>query len=251
MDNNYKACALIPVYNHGSTAGAVVAALIKKGLPVVMVDDGSDGTTKEQLAEIEKSFDDCYLFTLPQNEGKGGAMIRAFKEAHKLGFTHGLQIDADGQHDLEPVDFFINESKTNPEKIIAGRPVYDESVPKARLYGRKITNFWAAIETLSMDIKDGMCGFRMYPLQPTVDLLNKTRIRKRMEFDTEVLVRLHWRGVRMAFHPVKVIYPEGGISHFDVLKDNLKISWMHTILFFGMLLRFPVLIFRKFFPKRK
>jgi len=43
-----------------------------------------------------------------------------------------------------------------------------------------------------------------------------------------------------------VIYPQGGQSHFRALQDNLKISWLHTRLFFGMLPRIPLLLLRRF-----
>ena len=120
-------------------------------------------------------------------------------------------------------------------------------MPKSRENGRKITNFWIAIETLSFDIPDAMCGFRIYPLEKTVPLIRKISD-FRMGFDIEILVRLKWKNVEMNFYPIQVHYPENGISNFRLVKDNISISWMHTKLFFGMLLRLPILLVRK---KRK
>lgn len=248
MSPVFKPCAVIPVYNHGSTAGAVVQSLRDRGLPVFLVDDGSGPETKAQLRLVVEQQPGCQLITLAQNQGKGGAVTQGLLEARRQGFSHALQVDADGQHDLNEVDLFLREAAASPESLIAGRPEYDASVPKSRLIGRKITNFWVMIETWSLDIPDAMCGFRCYPLESVGALLERVRIRPRMEFDIEILVRLHWRQVPMRFHPVKVIYPEGGLSNFRMLRDNLAISWMHTALFFGMLLRLPWLLFR--LPKR-
>ena len=72
-----------------------------------------------------------------------------------------------------------------------------------------------------------------------------------MDFDVEILVRLHWRGLRIVSLPTKVRYPANGISHFKLVRDNALISWMHTKLFFGMLLRTPILLARKFSRLRK
>ncbi|RPJ05505.1 MAG: glycosyltransferase family 2 protein [Spirochaetaceae bacterium] len=238
-------CAIIPVYNHGPTAGAVVGSLAVRNLPVILVDDASNAETKAALARIVSETESCFLYTLPVNLGKGGAVSHGLRKAFESGFTHALQIDADGQHDLGQVDAFMKYAQLSPGTLVGGMPQYDDSVPKARLIGRGITNFWVMVETLSRDIPDAMCGFRVYPLAACNRLLTTKRLRRRMEFDIEFLVRLHWRGVRMKFIPVKVIYPEGGISHFRMFQDNIAISLMHTQLFFGMILRLPILLARK------
>lgn len=160
-------------------------------------------------------------------------------QAQKLYFSHVIQIDADGQHDVQALPALLESSKTNPLHLISGKPIYDESIPKARLYGRYATHIWVWIETLSFSIKDSMCGLRAYPVSSTISVLDKYSVGKRMDFDIEILVRMYWEGVVIEFVETRVIYPEGGVSHFDALWDNLKISWMHTRLFFGMLPRVP------------
>ena len=245
MNSSFNPCALIPVYNHGSTARAVVAELIAHHLPVILVDDGSRQDTKEHLAAIVGEFSQAALFTLPVNQGKGGAVIHGLRQAHALGYSHALQVDADGQHDLGEILRFIEAARQQPEAMICGRPVYDHTVPTSRKIGRKITNFWVAIETLSRDIPDAMCGFRVYPVAACWHLLTRRKISQRMEFDIEILVRLHWQGVTMHFLPIKVIYPEGGISNFHLVKDNVAISRIHTLLFLGMLWRWPLLLGRR------
>jgi glycosyltransferase involved in cell wall biosynthesis len=241
----YKPCAVIPVYNHGKTAGGVVDEVVACGLPVILVDDGSAEETRVALLKIEDRVDECSLFRLDENQGKGGAVIRGLLEAHAAGYSHAIQIDADGQHDLEKIRTFIEASRTSPSNMICGYPEYDESVPSSRKSGRRITNFWVTLETLSRDIKDAMCGFRVYPLDAAQRLLSRSRLGKRMEFDIEILVKLHWMGVRMIFLPIKVIYPEDGMSNFRMFHDNVAISLAHSRLFFGMIPRLPVLLVRR------
>ena len=242
MTSDYSVCALVPVYNHGSTAGEVVAEITARGLPVILVDDGSDEDTRAALIRIDERHESCTLVRLRENSGKGGAVMAGLAMAREEGFSHALQIDADGQHDLQEIPVFLEKSRERKGALIAGAPVYDESAPKSRLIGRKITNFWIAVETLSRDIPDAMCGFRVYPVDAALRALRRSVVNRRMGFDIEVLVRLHWRRVPLIFLPVKVEYPEGGTSNFRMVRDNLGITAVHTKLFFGMLLRSPVIL---------
>ncbi|WP_210450055.1 glycosyltransferase family 2 protein [Vibrio crassostreae] len=244
-ESSYKACFLIPCFNHGATMPAVVSSLHHFELPIIIVDDGSELTTKQFLSPLAEN-SNVTLVTLEQNQGKGGAVKAGIKKAQQLGFSHAIQIDADGQHDLEALPTLIEASQAKPQRLISGQPIYDDSVPKARLYGRYATHIWVWIETLSLSIKDSMCGFRAYPINQTQTVLNKYDVGSRMDFDIEILVRLYWEGCDIDFVETRVIYPENGISHFDALWDNVKISWMHTRLFFSMLPRAPKLIARHF-----
>ena len=237
-------CVVIPVYNHGEALVGTLEKLACHDLPTIVVDDGSDAETKAIIAELIVE-SDIALVSLPQNLGKGGAVMAGLRSASKRGFTHVLQIDADGQHDLSDVDTLLDKARKQPDALISGTPQFDDTVPASRQYGRWVTRFWVWVETLSLDIPDAMCGFRVYPLESTIRLIDSKKMGSRMDFDIEVAVRLHWRGVAFVAVPTNVIYPEGGTSHFHVLQDNLRISRMHTLLFFGMLLRLPVLLFRK------
>jgi glycosyltransferase involved in cell wall biosynthesis len=185
------------------------------------------------------------MLRLPHNQGKGAAMLAGFREAGRRGHTHVLQIDADGQHACEDIPLFLARAREHTHAVIAGCPVYDDSVPRGRLYGRYATHVWVWINTLSFDIRDSMCGFRVYPLASVLDLIEHVRIGRRMDFDSDVIVRLHWRGVPVHNQPTRVTYPQDGISHFRMGRDNLRISAMHARLFFGMLLRAPRLLWRK------
>ncbi|MFW0756617.1 glycosyltransferase family 2 protein [Pseudomonas sp. H11T01] len=240
----HNPCAIIPVYNHETTVPAVVEALLANGLPCLLVDDASSpacSAVLEQLARREQVF----LVKFAVNQGKGAAVMAGFREASRLGFSHALQVDADGQHDLHDIKTFIEASRTHPHALICGYPLYDASVPKGRLYARYLTHFWVWVNTLSFQIIDSMCGFRIYPLPPTLALINSVKIGKRMDFDSDIIVRLAWRNQPMRWLQTRVHYPQDGISHFRLFHDNVLITSMHTRLFFGMLLRAPMILWRR------
>lgn len=242
---SFRACAVVPCYNHGATAGAVVAPLVAHGLDVLLVDDGSDATTAQALRVLAMQQPRMQVLTLAQNSGKGAAVVHGLREAAKRGFTHALQVDADGQHDLNDVPRFLAAGQREPNAVVCGEPRYDASAPASRRYGRWITHFWVWLETHSFAIGDALCGFRLYPLAPTLGLANRVHLAQGMSFDIDVIVRLAWEGVPISNVPTAVTYPPGGLSHFRLLRDNLRISGTHTRLFFGMLWR---LVYR---PRRE
>ncbi|MDR2486021.1 MAG: glycosyltransferase family 2 protein [Treponema sp.] len=237
---------LIPVYNgHGKTAGLMVKKLSRHNLPIIIVDDGSDRETKESLSAIVA---DCPLtmrVTLAKNKGKGGALSAGIDKAHELGLTRVLQLDADEQHDIERTGFFLEQSRLHPESMICSYPEYDDSVPAIRKNGRKIANMWANIVTLSHDMTDVMCGFRVYPVEPVWRIIHRHHLDQRMGFETEILIRLHWNRIPLLFYPVRVTYPAGGVSHYRLVRDNIRITWMFIRLFFGMICRSPLIISRR------
>nr|WP_304188181.1 glycosyltransferase family 2 protein [Hafnia alvei] len=245
MPLTFSPCVLIPCYNHGAMMSGVLDRLQPFNLPCIVVDDGSDKTTQDELARLAAEYSNLTLIRLPVNAGKGAAVISGIQAAADAGFSHAVQVDADGQHAIEDIPRLLALAKEHPAALISGQPIYDDSVPRSRLYGRWVTHIWVWIETLSMQLEDSMCGFRVYPVAPTLQLAQRVTLGKRMDFDTEVMVRLYWQGNPSYFIPTRVIYPQDGISHFDALKDNLRISLMHTRLFFGMLPRIPSLLFRR------
>ncbi|XIH59945.1 acyltransferase [Pantoea sp. SGAir0184] len=243
LSASFAPCVLIPCYNHGAMLASVLARLTPFNLPVIVVDDGSDARTKQHIAALDAP--QLRVLTLPHNQGKGAAVIAGLRAAAAAGFSHALQLDADGQHQVEDTPRMLAEAERYPHCLISGQPQYDASIPKSRLYGRYITHFWVWVETLSFSLKDSMCGFRVYPLAASLELCDRRAIGQRMDFDTEIMVRLYWQGTPSRFIRTRVTYPPSGVSHFDALHDNLRISWMHTRLFFGMLPRIPQLLSRR------
>ena len=245
-----KFCAIVPVYRHEKASRKVAESLAAQGLSVILVDDGNAPEGHEILVQVANEVPNTTLVTREKNGGKGAAVISGLEAAFEMGFTHALQVDADGQHDMEAIPFFVKAAKKHPFDLVAAFPQYDMSVPKAREQGRKITNFWVAIETLSMSIPDSMCGFRVYPVKFVWPVAKKIRT-YRMGFDIEIMVRLSWAGLKMYFYPIKVKYPEDGVSNFRAFRDNVEISWTHTKLCLGMLVRLPMILGRRLFKKKK
>jgi glycosyltransferase involved in cell wall biosynthesis len=238
-------CIIIPVYNHQHAITQVIAKLKAYGLPCIVVNDGSSAQCTQVLhacAQQEASW--LSLINRSQNGGKGAAVIDGFHAAINAGYSHAIQIDADGQHNTNDIPRFIDASQLHPDAMILGQPVFDESVPKNRLYGRRITNLWIAIHTLSLTIADGMCGYRLYPLAAVNTLIHSRQIARGMDFDIDSVVRLYWQGVNSINLPTAVRYPIDGVSHFRLWQDNVMISKTHARLFFAMLPRIPQLLLR-------
>lgn len=247
--SEFSPCVLIPTYNNPLTIERVVARVRAMGLPVIVVDDGSAeaGSAACRRAAAQ---DGVTLVRREQNGGKGAAVKDGFRVAQEAGFSHAVQIDADGQHDFDDIPGFLESARSHPERMVLGYPVFDETVPKSRLWARKISVFWGAVETLGRSIVDPLCGFRVYPVRAALGVHVRG---DRMDFDPEIAVRMVWAGVPVENRPTKVRYltaEEGGISHFQVFHDNVRISWMHTRLVclgIALLLTWPV---RKLFGRR-
>lgn len=241
----FKPCAVIPTCNHVSALPTIIERLQALGLTVWVVDDGSNPEPAAALDQLAAGNPQLRLLRHASNQGKGAAVISGLKAAAAAGFTHALQVDADGQHDLHDAPALLTAAAAKPAAMVTGIPRYDASVPRHRYYARYLTHVWVWIETLSLELRDTMCGFRVYPLAACVALFAASRIGRRMDFDTEVMVRLYWQGLEVVQLPTKVTYPAGGFSNFRALEDNLRISAMHTRLFFGMLWRSPMLLWRR------
>ncbi len=241
----FKPCVLIPVYNHEHAVDVVVNAVLAQNLPCILVDDGSSSRCARTLdALVAGTPTHITLIRHPVNRGKGSAVLSGVRYAVQAGYTHAMQIDADGQHRVSDIPRFLEQAAAHPEALIVGCPDYGETVPSLRLYLRYLTHVWVWINTLSRQIKDSMCGFRVYPLSPVMALDDRRKLGARMNFDIEILVRLYWDGLEIININTPVSYPSDGVSHFRNVLDNFLISRTHAILFFGMLTRMPMLIAR-------
>lgn len=239
---------LIPSFNTGPILERTVTAVLSLKVPVWLIIDGSTDGSEDSITRLENSENpDFRIIQLPMNSGKGAAILRGLREAVAAGFSHVLTMDADGQHPADKANRFFELSAAHPEAAIFGRPVFDASAPALRIEGRKISNFWANLETLGWGIDDSLFGMRLYPAQVLLDVLESTCFARRFDFDPEVAVRLAWRGVPIINLPTPVRYPskeEGGVSQFRYFRDNTLLTWMHIRLLVGFFFRLPLLLAR-------
>ena len=239
----FRACAIIPTHNHVAALDSILARL--DGLPTIVIDDGSDPAVGARIDAICREHSDVEYRRHDINGGKGAAVMDGMARARERGFSHAVQIDADGQHDLSSLPALLGTARSNPTAIVTGEPQYGADIPLVRRIWRPFTNFWVAINAVALHIPDAMCGFRVYPVDAVLELVRKSVRGRRMEFDVEIIVKAHWVGIPLKGVPVKVIYPEDNFSNFDVVRDNVSLSALQTRLFFGMLWRLPSLIFRR------
>lgn len=243
---------LIPSYNPGPKVYDTVRAARQHWNPVWVVIDGSTDGSVLGLQAMAAEDSGLRVIHLPRNKGKGAAVLHGLKLAAAAGYTHALTMDSDGQHPPELIPAFMAESIKQPDAMVLGMPIFDASAPNLRVQGRKISNWWANLETLWAGIGDSLFGFRVYPIAPLRKVMRYQPWMRHFDFDPEAAVRLSWRGVKVVNLPAPVQYfstDEGGVSHFRYLRDNILLTWMYTRLFFGFLLRLPVLLTRRFFGR--
>lgn len=242
---------LIPSYNPGSIVVETVRAARQYWNPVWVVVDGSTDESPALLQDMAQNDDGLRILTLPRNNGKGAAVLHGLQQAKQLGYTHVLTMDSDGQHPATLIPTFMQASQEQPRAMVLGVPIFAADAPRARVYGRKISNFWAQFETLWHGIGDSLYGFRVYPIAPLMRIMQGQHWMRRFDFDPEAAVRMAWAGVP-AYNiqaPVRYIdTAQGGVSHFQYLRDNILLTWMHLRLLAGFIWRLPLLIYRKLRP---
>ncbi len=239
---------LIPSYNPGPKVDETVRAARAQWTPVWVVVDGSTDGSAERLRAMAAGDAGLRVIVLPENRGKGAAVLAGITQATAEGYTHALTMDSDGQHPAGLIPGFMAASQASPGAMVLGRPVFDADAPRLRVNGRKVSNGWADLETLWAGIGDSLYGFRVYPIAPLMRVMNGQHFMRRFDFDPEAVVRLCWAGVRPINLDAPVRYfraDEGGVSHFNYLRDNALLTWMHARLFLGFLLRLPALVARR------
>src|SRR5687768_8201219 len=239
---------LIPTYNTGGRVLQTVWEAKRVWQPVWVVVDGSTDGTLEALQALGRDDPDIRILSLPRNQGKGAAILHGLREAAAQGYTHVLTMDADGQHPAAHICEFMEASRENPDAQILGMPMFDATAPLERVYARRIVNWWANLETLWEGIGDSLFGFRVYPVGPLLEIMERQPWMRGYDFDSEAAIRLCWRGI----FPINIAVPvryfrpdEGGVSHFHYLRDNVILFCMHVRLLVESLLRMPFLLRRR------
>lgn len=224
-------CVIIPSFNSGALLVNTVREALSFFRPVIVVIDGSTDESESLLSQLAESDADLHIITNKKNSGKGMAVIEAMEFADEIGFTHAAVFDADGQHEAADLPRFINASRLHPDAMVLGVPIFGKDAPSLRVNGRRAGNFWTNLETLWGGINDSLFGFRVYPIRPALEILHRIRGGRRFDFDTQLAVRLYWKGIpplnlqtRVHYMPAK----DGGITHFHYLRDNLLLIAVHT-----------------------
>lgn len=240
---------LIPSYNPGATVYATVRGARGFWDPVWVIVDGSTDGTAEGLKKLAEEDPGVRVVVLPKNAGKGSAVLHGIRLAAAEGYTHALTMDSDGQHPAASIPEFMGRSRAEPRAVVLGVPVFDSSAPMLRVKGRKVSNWWANMETVGLGIEDSLYGFRVYPIADLVAVMHRQPWMRRFDFDPEAAVRLVWRGLKPVNlrAPVKYLKPEeGGVSHFNYYRDNALLTWMHLRLLLEFIVRLPFLLWRKY-----
>ncbi len=239
---------LIPSYDTGPQVYETVRAARAAWSPVWVVVDGSTDGTAEGLRQMAEADPGLRVEVLPENRGKGAAVMHGLEAARAAGFTHVLTMDSDGQHPAALIGAFMQASIARPDAMVLGRPVFDASAPLLRVRGRRVSNWWTNLETLGAGVGDSLYGFRVYPVEGLLAVMQGQPWMRRFDFDTEAVVRLAWRGVKPVNLDAPVKYlsaEEGGVSHFRYGRDNALLTWMHTRLMVEFVLRLPALAWRR------
>ncbi len=240
-----KLLVLIPSYNTGRLLADTVARALEQAAEVLVVIDGSTDGSEKDVEAMQAAHPGLRMIKQPRNCGKGAAVLRGAEFAAGEGFTHVLTMDADGQHPPEWIPKFIALAQAHPEAVLFGTPVFGPEAPQLRVQGRRVSNSWAALETLGWGIGDSLFGMRVYPVAALLRAFRSTLFARRFDFDTEIAVRVCWQGVPALRVPTPVRYlsaAEGGVSQFRYFRDNALLTWMHARLLCGFIIRLPLLL---------
>jgi hypothetical protein len=131
---------------------------------------------------------------------------------------------------------------------VLGVPVFDASAPTERILGHRIANFCSDLVTLRSGIGNSLFGFRVYPVAPLLRTFKETRFMRGFDFDSEAAIRLSWGGVPVVNVPTPVRYfgrEDGGVSHFNYLRDNLLLAFMYARLLVVLPIHLPGILARR------
>ena len=215
---------LIPSYDAGANLRQTVQAALAVWPSVMVVDDASTDGSAGGVEALGAA-----LLRRPRNGGKGAAVLDGLTLAQAQGFTHALVMDADGQHPAACIAAFMAASVARPAAMVLGRPQFGPDAPAVRRIGRRLANGLARLAAGGPSIGDSLFGFRVYPVAPLLQVMRQTRWMRGYDFDPEAAIRLVRLGVPAINLPAPVRYPrrsDGGVSHFQYVRDNLLLAWM-------------------------
>ena len=240
-----KCCVVMATYNNEMTLPKILDGVLAFTKKIILVNDGSSDLTPELLV----NYPQIVQIHLPKNKGKGNALKIGFKKALALGYERAITLDTDGQHFPEDLPNFLEAIEALEDKnsfLIGDRNMNVADVLESSAKGNRISGFWVRSVT-GLQLTDTQSGFRMYPIK-ALQKINFLRWTKKFEFETEVIVRAHWRGITVLNIPIKVLYPKDRVSHFRPFMDIARI----VVLIIGFLIiKGLYIIPRDFFRRLK
>lgn len=238
-----KCCVVLATYNNENTLAAVLEGVLVYTNTIILVNDGSIDSTPEILT----NYPQLIVINLPKNRGKGNALKIGFKKALELGFERAITLDTDGQHFPEDLPKFVQALEASDDKnlfLIGDRNMNEADVLARSAKGNRVSGFWVRFVT-GLDLNDTQSGFRLYPLK-ALKQIRFLKWTKKFEFETEVIVRAHWRGIKVVNLPINVLYPENRVSHFRPFMDIARI----VVLIIGFIVIKGVYIIPRDFYRR-
>jgi glycosyltransferase involved in cell wall biosynthesis len=220
---------LIPSFNTGVLLAATVTDALASWAPVWVVIDGSTDDSAAAIEAMARTEPALRVLRLASNQGKGAAVRHGLAAAQAGGFTHALVMDADGQHPAASIEAFMAASAASPRALVMGQPLFGTDAPWIRVVSRRLSNSCAVLMT-GRRVGDTLFGFRVYPIAALLSVMQASRGMRRFDFDPEAVIRLAWQGTGLIQLPTPVRYPsrlEGGVSHFNYVRDNLLLIRMY------------------------
>ncbi|MFZ2947970.1 MAG: glycosyltransferase family 2 protein [Desulfuromonadaceae bacterium] len=211
------ACILIPAYNAGKTIPAVVRECLEQGLPVVVVDDGSDDDTSTLLSGLPLT-----LLRHGRNLGKGAALKTGFAWALESGYDGVVTIDADGQHEVAAIPQLIAAAQSGQRGIlIASRRSQFEEMAGLRKFWNRV-GVWCIWKRTGFEITDSQSGFRYY----SREVLKSVSLESNgYAMEMEILLKAWKSGFTVGSLPVAARVADGrATSHYRPFKDTVNIS---------------------------
>ncbi|MAM28304.1 MAG: glycosyltransferase [Flavobacteriaceae bacterium] len=224
-----KCCVVMATYNNEITLPKILDGVLTYTEAIILVNDGSTDLTEELLVNYQT----ITILHLPKNKGKGNALKKGFKKALEMGYERAITLDTDGQHFPDDLPAFITALEKSEDKnlfIIGDRNMNEADVLATSAKGNRVSGFWVRSVT-GLQLTDTQSGFRLYPIK-ALQKIRFLRWTSKFEFETEVIVRSHWRGIRVMNIPIKVLYPKDRVSHFRPFMDIARI----VVLIIGFLI---------------
>lgn len=219
------ASIVIPAYEPTPALADLVATLSRDGRPIVVVDDGSSAAVKPIFDRVA-AMPNVTLLVHAVNLGKGQALKTAFNHflLHAPADSVGVvTADADGQHMAADIRRVAERLEQSPSTLVLGSRGFEGRVPLRSRFGNTVTRGVFRL-LLGRPIVDTQTGLRGIPRSFLPELLAIEA--GRYEFELEMLVRATAKALPIAEVRIETVYGGVGQSHFNPLRDSLRIYFV-------------------------